>query len=191
MKRLPIVMLTLFAYDCSAQNYQAGEQLFKANCTACHKMDAKVIGPPLQNTVAEQGSEWTKKWISNNEALRASGDAHAIEIYEAYNRQVMPAYAFLSDEELTDLVTYLAEWKGQNAASAASNVSTTSPTAQAAAPSAPSDNRPTRGGKVILTVFLFACIMIAVTVTALYRAFKTMVEVNKELNRKAASEKRI
>lgn len=186
MKRILIAPLLLLFLSAEAQDYAAGEKIFKANCAACHKMDSKVIGPPLQNTVAEQGFEWTKKWIYNNEELRASGDAHALEIYEEYNRQVMPPYSFLSDEELTNLVTYLAEWKDKQAepvATAAADAGTSGETT-AVAPKV--ERKLSAGGKVVLGVLLFAVVMITVTILTLYRAFKTMVEVNKELHKKSA-----
>lgn len=187
MKKLIVLALSTFSVMAFGQDYAAGEKIFKANCAACHKMDAKVIGPPLQNTVAEQGFEWTKKWIYNNEELRASGDAHALEIYEEYNRQVMPPYSFLSDEELTNLVTYLGEWKDKQAepvATAATDAGSSSETT-AVAPKV--ERKLSAGGKVVLGVLLFAVVMITVTILTLYRAFKTMVEVNKELHKKSAA----
>ncbi|MFT5311061.1 MAG: cell division protein FtsL, partial [Bacteroidia bacterium] len=40
--------------------------------------------------------------------------------------------------------------------------------------------------KVILGALVFAVLMISLTILTLYRAFITMVEVNKELHQKAA-----
>ena len=69
MKRILIIAAVLSALNSYSQNFEAGEAIFKANCSACHKMDSKLIGPPLENTVADQGFEWTKKWIYNNQEL--------------------------------------------------------------------------------------------------------------------------
>ena len=188
MKRLLIAPLLMLSLSVSAQDYAAGEKIFKANCAACHKMDSKVIGPPLQNTVAEQGFEWTKKWIYNNEELRASGDAHALAIYEEYNRQVMPPYSYLSDEELTNLVTYIGEWKEKQSAPAVADAYGADSASGETVATAPKAKRElSSGGKVVLGVILFACIMVTITILTLYRAFKTMVEVNKEMHNRATT----
>lgn len=187
MKKLIVLALSSFSVMAFGQDYAAGEKIFKANCAACHKMDSKVIGPPLQNTVAEQGFEWTKKWIYNNEELRASGDAHALAIYEEYNRQVMPPYSFLSDEELTNLVTYLAEWKDKQAEPVAVAETGTTSSGETVAESPIVKRKLSAGGKVVLGVLVFATIMITITILTLYRAFTTMVDVNKELHKKASA----
>lgn len=188
MKKLIVLALSSFSVMAFGQDYAAGEKIFKANCAACHKMDTKVIGPPLQNTVDEQGLEWTKKWIYNNEELRASGDAHANAIYEEYNRQVMPAYSYLSDEELTNLVTYLGEWKGNQSAPAVAVAGGSSAESGETVSEAPKMKRElSSGGKVVLGVLVFATLMITLTIFTLYRAFTTMVEVNKELHKKRSA----
>ena len=45
---LPIILL--FTSQLSAQNGDAerGKGIFNANCAACHKLDKKLIGPPLE-----------------------------------------------------------------------------------------------------------------------------------------------
>ena len=74
-------------------------------------MDKKLVGPALNTIVDRQGKEWTKEWIYNNNALRESGDEYAIQIWEEYNKAAMPGYQFLKDEELDDIVEYLAQWQ--------------------------------------------------------------------------------
>ena len=49
-----------------------GQDLFKANCTACHALDKQMIGPALGGIVdklkKEQGlgPDWLHKWIKDN-----------------------------------------------------------------------------------------------------------------------------
>mgnify|MGYP003153256373 CR=1 FL=1 len=74
-------------------------------------LDKKLVGPALNTIVDRQGKEWTKEWIYNNNALRDSGDEYAIQIWEEYNKAAMPGYQFLKDEELDDIVEYLAQWQ--------------------------------------------------------------------------------
>lgn len=42
-----------------------GEELFKANCTACHKPTAKFIGPAPQGVLDRRAPEWVMNMILN------------------------------------------------------------------------------------------------------------------------------
>lgn len=89
-----------------------GETLFKANCTACHALDKKMIGPALGGVVerlkTEQNldTDWLHKWIKDNEALRASGDAYANQVFEEYNKVAMLPFPNLSDSDIDDILAY-------------------------------------------------------------------------------------
>ena len=89
-----------------------GEKLFKANCTACHALDKKVVGPALGGVVArlekDQGlkTDWLHKWIKNNEELRASGDKYANEVFEANGKQIMQTFPNLTDKDIDDILAY-------------------------------------------------------------------------------------
>jgi len=111
MKRTVLILALLYSVTMFSQDYAKGKQLFNTHCASCHKMDKKLVGPALNTIVARQGEEWTKEWIYNNNALRASGDEYANQIYEEYNQMAMPGYQFLKDEELNDIVEYLAQWQ--------------------------------------------------------------------------------
>jgi cytochrome c2 len=63
-----------------------GKTLFNGQCAACHKLDKKVIGPALGKVTERRTTEWLYAWIKDNQALRESGDADAIAIYEEYDR---------------------------------------------------------------------------------------------------------
>ena len=106
-----LFILVLICGISYGQDYTRGKQLFNTHCAACHKMDKKLVGPALNTIVDRQGKEWTKEWIYNNNALRESGDKYAIQIWEEYNKAAMPGYQFLKDEELDDIVEYLAQWQ--------------------------------------------------------------------------------
>ena len=110
MKKILLLLVLSYSVTMFGQDFERGKELFKQNCAACHKMDRKLVGPPLQNVVAEQGRDWTKEWIYNSQALIKSGDAHAVEIWEEYNKAAMPAYNYLPDEDLESIVTYLADY---------------------------------------------------------------------------------
>ncbi len=89
-----------------------GQELFKANCTACHALDKQVIGPALGGVVdrlkTEQNLEtdWLHKWIKDNKALRASGDKYAIEVFEKFNKTEMLQFPNLSDADIDNILAY-------------------------------------------------------------------------------------
>ncbi|RED96226.1 quinol:cytochrome c oxidoreductase pentaheme cytochrome subunit [Marinoscillum furvescens DSM 4134] len=84
----------------------AGESLFKANCTQCHAINEKVIGPALKDVHERRSKEWLISWIRNSQKLIQSGDETAVALWEEYNKTAMPAYPF-SDEEITSLLSYV------------------------------------------------------------------------------------
>ncbi|MDX5585665.1 MAG: cytochrome c, partial [Aureibaculum sp.] len=75
-----LTFIILFTSQLSAQNGDAlkGKGIFNANCAACHKLDKKLIGPPLEGVSERRSREWLLAWIKDNNAFRASGDADAI-----------------------------------------------------------------------------------------------------------------
>ena len=95
LAHLPLLLLTLcfsFAVNAQEPDIQKGKSLFNANCAACHKLDKKLVGPALGKISERRELPWLKAWIRNNNALRASGDADAIAIYEEYNGAAMSAF---------------------------------------------------------------------------------------------------
>ena len=122
MKKLLVILVLITGVFGFSQDYARGKQLFNTHCAACHKMDKKLVGPALNTIVDRQGKEWTKEWIYNNNALRESGDEYAIQIWEEYNKAAMPGYQFLKDEELDDIVEYLAQWQTKKDEAAATIV---------------------------------------------------------------------
>tara|TARA_R110001592_G_scaffold69489_4_gene213225 strand:+ start:35466 stop:36665 length:1200 start_codon:yes stop_codon:yes gene_type:complete len=86
-----------------------GKSLFNGQCAACHKLDKKVVGPALGDVTTRRSKEWLYAWIKDNQALRESGDADAIAIYEEYNGSIMPAFPGLSDDDINDILAYTIE----------------------------------------------------------------------------------
>lgn len=103
-----LAFLFIFTINLSAQaDAKAGKSLFNANCAACHKLDKKLVGPALGKISERREMEWLKAWIKDNNALRASGDADAIAIYEEYKGSPMTAFPQLSDTDIENLVAYM------------------------------------------------------------------------------------
>src|SRR6187401_1238661 len=82
---------------------QDGEALFKANCTSCHAIHDKVIGPPLKNTHSKHSEEWMVKWIRNSQALVKAGDPDAVKLFNENNKVVMTSFN-LKDEDIKAII---------------------------------------------------------------------------------------
>lgn len=116
-----ILLATLLLSSLSAlaePTYEEGETLFNANCTACHKMQGKLVGPQLEGVVQRYSGEeeWLAKWIKNAPGLIAQGDPKAVALYEQYNKQQMQAFTNLSDDQIQSVITYLRDWKPEETA---------------------------------------------------------------------------
>ncbi|PWK76458.1 mono/diheme cytochrome c family protein [Mucilaginibacter oryzae] len=90
-----------------------GEAIFKSKCTACHKIDTRLVGPALGPQVtAETDDKYLIKWIQNNQALIAAKNPKALKIYNEYNQAGMTVFADLSDADVGNILTYIrADWK--------------------------------------------------------------------------------
>lgn len=104
------IFLTLNSLSIS-QDVELGEQLYKANCTSCHYLgpeEKKLIGPGLNSEIFEEHTqEWLYKWIRNSSELIESGDKVANELFEEYNKSVMTAFPYFSDDDLNNILEYI------------------------------------------------------------------------------------
>ena len=87
--------------------YLAGKRVFKRNCTSCHQMHQKVIGPPLVNIFERRDSLWVIDATTNYPALMKRGDKVAIDLYKEYNEISHIVFEEFTDEELHALMIYL------------------------------------------------------------------------------------
>ncbi|MBX7225412.1 MAG: c-type cytochrome [Chitinophagales bacterium] len=84
-----------------------GMKLFKANCGACHKVDAKLVGPALANVWERwESEEKLIAWIKNSSAVIASGDPYANKIFNEYGKSVMTAFPSLTNEQILSIIDY-------------------------------------------------------------------------------------
>ena len=102
---------------------QEGEALYKANCTACHKIDKKMIGPALQGarqTWADRtgSDDAIVAWIKNSQGyIKESGDSYAKDLLDQYNNTLMTPNA-LSTEEVLALLDFVDAWQPEVAVAA-------------------------------------------------------------------------
>ncbi len=109
---LSLMFATTVSVQAQDGDPKNGETLFKANCTACHTLDKPSIGPALGGVVERLkqdqnlDTDWLHKWIKDNEALRASGDAYANQVFEEYNKVAMLPFPNLTDQDIDDILAY-------------------------------------------------------------------------------------
>ena len=145
-----VLFLFIFSVSLSAQEGDAGhgEELFKSNCAACHKLDRKLIGPALKGITEKREKDWLIKWIKNSQSLIDSGDKLAIEVFEEYNRMPMAPYLHLSDQDIIDILAYT---DGKPAAPAAAATAPPAPPAAGAGARRP-DGEPCGAGGACASV---------------------------------------
>jgi cytochrome c2 len=101
-------LLSLFTFKTAfAQDNKAGEKVFKQNCAVCHSLGSNTItGPGLEGVFSRVPSkDWMKSWIKNPSAMKKT-DAYAAAVDKKFPTD-MTAFAFLSDQELDDLIAYI------------------------------------------------------------------------------------
>ena len=113
------VVLGFAVQSVQAQDIKEGESIFKQNCSAFHAVDRAVIGPALKGSNERFEKDWLIKWVRNSQALVQAGDAQAVELYEANNKMMMPAFPTLSDENITNIFAYVDAKTAEAAAPAA------------------------------------------------------------------------
>ena len=101
------LLISTASLSAHSQSIEEGEELYKANCTACHQIDGKLIGPALRNVGDKYSEEWLIKWIKNSAEMIASGDPDAIAIYEEYNKSPMTAFPYFSDDDVRSILAYI------------------------------------------------------------------------------------
>ncbi|OGX90073.1 c-type cytochrome [Hymenobacter coccineus] len=90
---------------------QAGDALFKANCTQCHAINEQVVGPALAGVTKRRTIAWIIPWVKNSAKVVASGDEYAVALYGKFQKQQMPSFQ-LSNEQIQDIVAYIDSQEG-------------------------------------------------------------------------------
>lgn len=167
--------------DESPEAVAAGKAIFKANCSTCHKLDEKYIGPSLRGVTERRDPVLVKSWIKNSGAMIASGDAYAVALYKEYNNSVMPAYGFLSDADLGNILSYIEYGDKVDPAAAAAASGTADGVAVAAGGGIP--NEYLTGILVVLVVVLLLILVVLgliISVLSKYLTSQDLDETDKE-----------
>ncbi len=142
-----------------AQDAAEGETLFKNNCAACHNTNDEVlVGPGLKGISERRPIEWIVKWVHNPQAVIASGDKYANDLYTKFNKAAMTPYPNFSEAQIKGIVAYI---DASNAAPAAPAAGA-APADGAAAPAAQSTGGMMEGllvGLLIIMVLVLVALL--------------------------------
>jgi mono/diheme cytochrome c family protein len=106
-KLLTLAVSFLLTMQLAFADVAEGEKLYKANCTACHTINDKVVGPALKDVHKRRDAKWLVKWIKNSQALVKSGDPIAVQVYKENNEALMTPFETLSDAQIGSIVEYI------------------------------------------------------------------------------------
>lgn len=103
-----VVLSALFGLVAAqSAEIEQGKTLFQQRCAACHKLEQKLIGPPLARVSERRSQEWFLRFVANSQAMIQSGDAQAVAVYKEYNQQIMPPFPDLSEAEIQAIWAYV------------------------------------------------------------------------------------
>ncbi len=110
IRLLPFILCTLFTFQLLAADVNLGKTLFTNNCATCHNknMKEKLTGPALGGVE----TRWESKaklysWIRNSQAIIASGDAYAVNLYNQYGKSQMTAFPNLKDADIDNILAFV------------------------------------------------------------------------------------
>jgi len=87
--------------------HPVGEQLFKQNCKACHRIHEEVIGPALYGITERRPKKWIYAFIHNSQALIKNGDTMAVNLYHKYHRTSMPSFPEFTEADIDSILIYI------------------------------------------------------------------------------------
>ncbi|RFC54541.1 c-type cytochrome [Brumimicrobium aurantiacum] len=82
-----------------------GAELFENNCTACHKVDRRFIGPALKGILDRRTPEWTMNMIMNPDVM-VEKDPLAKDLYIEYSGSQMTNQG-INKEEARAILEYI------------------------------------------------------------------------------------
>ncbi len=157
-----------------AQDAAEGETLFKNNCAACHNTsDETLVGPGLKGVTGRRPIEWIVKWVHNPQAVIASGDKYANDLYNKFNKAAMTPYPNFSEAQIKGIVAYIDAANAAPAAPAAG----AAPAASAAAPAAQSS-----GGmmEVLLVGLLIIMVVVLIALLSIVNSLSKLAKAEQE-----------
>ncbi len=112
-RRLQIAVFLLFAVASLAmgtaiyQPAEEGEQIFQAQCAACHSIGGgPLVGPDLLGVTERRENDWLIRWIREPDTMLAEGDPIASAMLAEFNNVAMPNLG-LTEADVAAIIAYL------------------------------------------------------------------------------------
>lgn len=97
----PIQSVTLGPID--NKMVEAGEKIFNTKCVACHKLDSRLVGPPLRNITKKNTPEFIMNYLLNTSEMQ-NKDPEMKKLVDEY-KIIMPDQQ-LSKKDARSLLEY-------------------------------------------------------------------------------------
>ncbi len=112
-RALPGLFLVVL-FSININSYAAdGKELFKANCSSCHKPDKDFTGPALKGWKERQPEGFIYKWVANPQGMIESGDPYAKQLYDKWKQNgMMSKFAQLKKEDIDAIMKYVDDYTG-------------------------------------------------------------------------------
>ncbi|MGA2890633.1 MAG: c-type cytochrome [Terracidiphilus sp.] len=82
---------------------------FNGRCTACHTYGNGIkVGPDLKGVTERRKRAWLLKFIHGSSGVIQSGDPTATALFAQFKQQRMPDWVDLSDQQINDILDYIA-----------------------------------------------------------------------------------
>lgn len=89
------------------KGYGIGKDLFKDDCTMCHKERGIINTRYMKETLENVGNNYFRAFITNQDSLVNSKDIYAIKVKEEYNHMANAHNFKYSEKEINGLVEYI------------------------------------------------------------------------------------
>ncbi|RZJ95487.1 MAG: c-type cytochrome [Hymenobacter sp.] len=161
----------------------AGDALFKNNCTQCHAVKEKVVGPALAGITTRRTIGWIIPWVHNPSKVIASGDEYAVKLFNDNGKQQMPAFPQLSDNDIKSIMAYITSEEGKGAPGAAAGGPTVQNAGDADGKTGAAGGAAAGGyTDILLIVLVVVLIVLVVTLAIIANLMKDVLQGRKDLD---------
>ena len=158
----------------------AGDALFKNNCTQCHAVNEKVVGPALAGILKRRNIGWLVPWVHNSSKVIAGGDPYAVKLYNDYGKQQMTSFPQLTDKDISNIMAWVTSQEG---GAAAATPGVTKENADAAGGNSNAGSAGASGmADILLIVLVVVLIVLVVTLAIIANLMKDVLRGRKDLD---------
>ena len=102
-----LVLWLLVSHATSARGDFDPRAVFDGQCSACHTVgQGDSVGPDLAGVTDRRDRDWLVAFVRSSQAMIASGDLVAGDLFEQYGRQKMPDHDYTA-EEIGEILAYI------------------------------------------------------------------------------------